>query len=358
MPNWVYNNVSVSGKREDLIAFANKASQTHETQWLSEEWVANEDGTNTRIPAEERTIEIEMSDAQPLSFWNFVRPTDEELPYYFGNLIKEEDKDDPNATSEERLAKSLTFSGSGWYDWNIRNWGTKWDANDENGDTPDLDDLKDHDSISYSFSTAWSIPEPIFRAMVAQHPELDFEFHSEEEQGWGAEFSTYDSEDEDGKPIKELNLVREWDIPSSHADYVERDNEDGCVCAWNDDPEDLYDDCPTAEKDFYVVVTKTYRVSASNAENAYNLATDNDPDEFMELIEDETLISIKDENGERLYPTLDGEPTEKACNHRFVPVYTADDNGEGSVYSGLLSCVFCNEERASETAEIVTEVNE
>ena len=52
-----------------------------------------------------------------------------------------------------------------------------------------------------------------------------------------------------------------------------------------------------------MVVTKTYRVTASNEENAYNLATDNDPEEFMELL-DETKIFIADENGERLYPTL------------------------------------------------------
>jgi hypothetical protein len=191
--------------------------------------------------------------------------------------------------------------------------------------------------------------------MVAQHPELDFEFHSEEEQGWGAEYSTYDSEDEDGKPIKELNLVREWDIPNSHADYVDRDNEDGCVCSWNDDPEDLFEDCPTAESDFYVVVTKTYRVTTHTAENAWELAQDNDPDEQMELL-DETSIWVKGENGERLFPTLgDGE---KVCNHRFVPVYKAGEDGEGNVYSGVLACVFCNEERASESPEIVTEVNE
>ena len=345
MPNWVYNNISISGKRDDLIAFANKASQRHETQWLSKDWIRNEDGTNTRVPEEERTIEIELSEEQPLSFWNFVRPTDEELPYYFGNKTKPEDEPDPNATSEERMAKALEFTGSGWYDWNIRNWGVKWDANDENGDTPDLDDLKDHDSISYSFSTAWSIPEPIFRAMIEQHPELDFDFSAEEEQGWGAEYTSTDTEDEDGKPIKELSLTREWDIPDSHADYVDRDNEDGCSCSHSDDEEDWYDDCPRSEKDYFVVVSKTYRVSATNEENAYNLATDNDPDEQMELIDDNTTIFIADENGKRLYPTLGNgslmnEPDQTGCIHHFIPVYESKDGVETLTET---SCVFCHE---------------
>jgi hypothetical protein len=304
MPNWVYNNVSVSGKREDLIAFANKARQEHETQWISTEWKHNEDGTTTRIPAEERTIEIEMSGKQPLSFWNFVRPTDEELPYYFGHKVKDEDKDDPDATSEERLAKSLTFSGSGWYDWNVRNWGTKWDANDDNGDEPDLDDLKEHDSVSYSFSTAWSIPEPVFRAMVAQHPELDFEFHSEEEQGWGAEYSTYDSEDEDGKPIKELRLDSEWDIPNCHADYVNRDNIDGCVCNWGEDEDDWFEDCPRPEQDFFVVVSKTYKITAKDAETAWELAVSGE-DGSLEEVGDEITAIVKDEDGRKIYPIAD-----------------------------------------------------
>lgn len=354
MPNWVYNNVSVSGKKDDLIAFAEKARKQHETQWLSEEWVFDEaQGKNVRIPEEERKVKIELSEPQPLSFWNFVCPTDEELPYYFGHKVKPEDETDPNATAEERMAKALSFSGSGWYDWNVRNWGTKWDANDEEGD-PDLENLKDHDSISYRFSTAWGIPEPIFRAMVEQHPELDFDFYSEEEQGWGAEYTSSDGDEGE----RSLILTREWDIPSSHADYEDRDNIDGCACSWDDDEENWFEDCPRPDKDFFVVITKTYRVSTHSAENAWELAQDNDPDEQMELL-DETSIWVKGENGERLYPTLnDGEPTEKVCKHRFVPVYHADENGEGSVYSGSLSCVFCNENRESETAEIVVEASE
>lgn len=312
MPNWVYTSMSVSGKTEDLLAFAEKAKQQHETQWLSPDWVHNEDGTNTRVPAEERTIQIELSGVSDLSFWNFIRPTDEELPYYFGNKTKPEDEPDPDATQEERMAKALTFSGSGWYDWNVREWGTKWDANDAELDT-DLAELDGHinNTLSYRFSTAWSVPTPVFEAMIRQHPTLDFEFSSEEEQGWGVEFCSSDGE-EDGEE-RSLIETNSWDIPDSHADYVARDNEDGCSCSHNDDEEDWYDDCPRDDKDFYVVVTKTYRVKTHTAENAWELAQDNDPDEQMELL-DETSIWVKDENGERLYPTLetDGEQTEEA----------------------------------------------
>jgi hypothetical protein len=75
--------------------------------------------------------------------------------------------------------------------------------------------------------------------MVEKFPTLMFTFECEEEQGWGVEYAG-----EDG----ELSVVREWDVPNSHADYVERDNEDGCACAQDWDAEDWYDDCPNNPK--------------------------------------------------------------------------------------------------------------
>lgn len=296
MPNWVYTSMAVSGKTEDLLAFAKKASQRHETQWLSEGWIRNEDGTNTKVPDEERKIEITLSPESPMSFWNFLRPTDEELPYYFGNKVKPEDEPDPDATSEERLAKALLFEGSGWYDWNIRNWGCKWDANDEELDN-DLDKLEPHDTLSYRFSTAWSPAEGAFRAMTEQHPELSFEFHCEEEQGWGV---VYDGE------AGSLSVSKEWEIPNSHADYVERDNEDGCACSYNEDSEDWYEDCPRPSVEVVVVVEHRYKITAPTIAEAWELALNGNPaDLSASLIEGETNAYVVGEDGKRIYPTLE-----------------------------------------------------
>ena len=296
MPNWVYTSMAVSGKKDDLLAFAKKASQQHETQWLTEKWKRNEDGTNTEVPEEERKIEIELSQPSPMSFWNFVAPTEEELPYYFGHATKPEDEPDPNATSEERLAKALLFEGSGWYDWNIRNWGCKWDANDEELDT-DLDTLQPHDSLTYRFSTAWSPAEGAFRAMTEQHPELSFEFYCEEEQGWGV---VYDGNE------GELSVSKEWDIPNSHADYVERDNEDGCACSYNDDPDDWYEDCPRPSVEVVVVVEHRYKITAPTIAEAWEIALNSDPaDISASKLEGESNAYVMGEDGKRIYPTLE-----------------------------------------------------
>lgn len=53
-----------------------------------------------------------------------------------------------------------------WYNWNIANWGTKWDAYDVQLDRQDDNYLAIH------FSSAWSPPEPVVHAMQEQHPEL------------------------------------------------------------------------------------------------------------------------------------------------------------------------------------------
>lgn len=259
MPNWVYNSMSVSGKPEDLLAFAEKAKAPHNSQWVAETRKFDEATQKwVEIPESERQIEVKQETPDAISFWNFVAPTDEELPYYFGHKTKPEDEDDPNATLEERMAKSLKFEGSGWYDWNIRNWGCKWDAGSDELDT-DLDEVKagKETSLTYRFETAWSPAEGAFRAMVEQHPELSFEFYCEEEQGWGV---IYDGE------AGELSVSKEWDIPQSHADYEALDKE--CWACGSGDEDDLYDDCPDAKKSHRVSITYTYVVKSRDEETA------------------------------------------------------------------------------------------
>jgi hypothetical protein len=289
MPNWVYNRMSVEGDRHEVQAFVDKAGKQYETRWLSEQWVRNEDGTNNKIEDKDRKIEIELSRECDLSFWNFITPPEEILDEYFGTVGFVEGVGFTNGTKEPQ---ATTDTSNGWYGWNIANWGTKWDARDVNLE-------QDENEAIYTFSTAWSIPEQVFRAMAEQHPTLDFTFGCEEEQGWGAEYSGKDGD---------LYLDKEWDIPQSHADYVAKDDEDGCICARDDDESDWYDDCPKDEKEFLIVVTKTYKVRTDTIENAWALVQENgnDPDELMEFVEGTMNSYVVDENGKRIYPTLAG----------------------------------------------------
>lgn len=52
-----------------------------------------------------------------------------------------------------------------WYDWSVKNWGTKWDADNI------LIDAKDNNRLTLFFQTAWSPPIPICIHML----EKDFQ---------------------------------------------------------------------------------------------------------------------------------------------------------------------------------------
>lgn len=294
MPNWVYNSMTVHGTKEDLIAFREKASKPHTTYFTG---VRSKNEKGEYVYDADAIDEHDNTDV--LSFWNFVKPADEILPVYFGHEKDTKPEGYEAWSTEEKFAHDIKFSGNDSFGWNVRNWGTKWDACDS-----DLQDFtEDNDgrdpSLYYSFSTAWAIPEPAFEAMVKQHPELGFEFSSEEEQGWGAE---YESRKTDGVP--ELAMTKEWDIPDSHQDYVDRDEVDRCNCESDpDDQEYWFDDCPRPETDFVVVVERRYIVKAQTAEKAWEITQDT-LDELTP--EDSDSIWVIDEGtGERLFPTLE-----------------------------------------------------
>lgn len=226
MPNWVFNSLYVHGNEADLRAFMDKASKPYTTYHKGK-------FVGSSYDADAVDVSVHKS---PISFMNFTSPEDLDT-YYSTSSVKPEGYEE--MTLDEKLAYSLQFSSDGWYDWNVREWGTKWDACDATIE----DDDPSTGMISYRFSTAWSPAEGAYRKMVEQHPTLEFSFHCEEEQGWGVEF-----ESEDG----ELVETNSWSIPNSHADYESRDNEDGCICSWEDDQDEWYKDCPRDKEEVTV----------------------------------------------------------------------------------------------------------
>lgn len=133
MPNWCHNTLTVNGSKEELTRFAEA------------------------VKSEDEGFE------QPLSFERIV-------PQPEGLLGDDE-------------GKSHTSPGNlDWYDWRVENWGSKWDANFEGagvalgGEGAVVSDpaglLSDGDSLTYSFITAWTPPEPFCKAAAKQFPEL------------------------------------------------------------------------------------------------------------------------------------------------------------------------------------------
>ncbi len=65
---------------------------------------------------------------------------------------------------------------SGWYDWRIENWGTKWDIYNATCDRMDAN------TLVLNFYTAWSPPIPIYDKLTDMGFEVTERYLDE---GWG-----------------------------------------------------------------------------------------------------------------------------------------------------------------------------
>jgi len=176
MPNWFYFSLNVSGKKEDVQAFV--------------ENVKGKEGTNY----EGREFDFNHFIPQPEGLYD----------------EKSEDNIFPN-----------------WYNWNIENWGTKWNAS--------VDDaylVSDKEGFPYEYHydmrTAWADPRPVIIKMLEMYPHLDIDISGEEESN---AYGIYVSSSEDVFLEEEPTLIDEmndkevfWEDSSGLWRYVE-DNE-------------------------------------------------------------------------------------------------------------------------------------
>lgn len=200
MPNWVDNRISIHGTKEEIAKIKAQLSQPIIT------------GDNEKIEETE------------FSFLNIIAPPKDKLHIYYGEVS--------SSTLKSENEDETTYN---WYNWNITNWGTKWDVSSE---LSDLDGTET--SLSYAFQTAWSPPIPALQKLSEQHPSAEISLWWEEEQGFGGE--------EDFSAGCHVTS-ESWDIPSSHADHEKRDKE--CVCEYEDNPLEWYDDCPLGEGNIF-----------------------------------------------------------------------------------------------------------
>ena len=131
MPNWFYFTLEVTGKEKDV-----------------QEFVENVKGS--------KEFETEGS----LFDFNHFIPQPKEL--FRGDL------------GMEKMAELREQGVPDWYNWNVHNWGTKWNAH-----CHFMDSDKTH--AIYRIETAWAFPSPIIKEMIKKYPNLDFFITGEEE---------------------------------------------------------------------------------------------------------------------------------------------------------------------------------
>ena len=85
--------------------------------------------------------------------------------------------DEWDAEGAKQIIQNLkAFSETGytnWYDWNMDNWGVKWEAKDCKSK-----DLPDFNTIVFSFDSPWGTPEHFVRELSTKYPTATFEMVS------------------------------------------------------------------------------------------------------------------------------------------------------------------------------------
>ena len=222
MPNWVFNGLTIEGSPEQvnkLVEQMNKPFKKIADNWNPE----------TR----EMEVKLYTYPNPVFAFHNIYNHTQ-------AGISDEDYMKQPDHTLP--IAEAMMFKGNHWYDFNVREWGTKWDVavNPDDkypdtyieGPTPNGENLV----VYYNLNTAWSPPMPAIAKLSEQYPSLLFTLSYEEETGWGGECEFLRgemiSQDEYGWKCRECDSTEE-DTP-----YCEECDFDTCPsCGYNESDE-------------------------------------------------------------------------------------------------------------------------
>lgn len=164
MPNWVFNGLTIEGNPEQV----DKLVEQMNTPFVD-------------------SIKPNGDLAYSVSQRKYVNPI-----FSFRNIIAPTDLDAYHSQPDLDMNKPM-FTGDDWYNWNNRNWGTKWDVAVAEGDNSNDTYMEgpvvngENKVVYYNFDTAWAPPVPAITKLSEQYPNLLMTLSYKEEGGWGGE---------------------------------------------------------------------------------------------------------------------------------------------------------------------------
>jgi len=210
MPNWVYNGLTIEGNPEQVKALITQM---------------NKPFVYSVEPLGDLSFGIKQRKyVNPIfAFHNIYN-------YRDAGITDEVYHSQPPHNPDKSFADFMKFDTNDWYNFNVREWGTKWDvavAEDDKYSNTSIQEAENGDNyvVYYNFETAWSRPMPALEKLSAQYPTLLFTLSYEEETGWGGELELLR-----GEVISESeydNMCRDCDSTNT-MEYCE--NECGEIC--------------------------------------------------------------------------------------------------------------------------------
>lgn len=205
MPNWVYNTLSLKetkkGALKDFLNATLKMDGYDVQVDSAKDWLEKMD--NNTLCNDYRGIWLCTFFKRPETYDKYDTtnyPFGERM--VVGETIKVDGQDvvvtdefiqEYKNASNEQWQK---YGAIGWYDWNCKNLGCKWDTCflEQKPECVVVDGMEE---LTFSFDTPWNDPLPIFEHICQNYPDLDMSVVVDEEQGlFYGEYTT--SVDEEG----------------------------------------------------------------------------------------------------------------------------------------------------------------
>lgn len=177
MPNWAYTNVTVKGTKkeihnvvklglvnsnipenqipDDLTAAFNLLLEQGKTK------VGLKEDAPEKNDWEKETVGVTLENG--VTMQTFFPMPDSYILYDTTNH--------PNSAPDEVLAEQEALGAIGWYDYNLKYLGTKWNADLENL-TLNIAEGKDEARITFRLETAWGMPDRFFARLTEQFHDI------------------------------------------------------------------------------------------------------------------------------------------------------------------------------------------
>jgi hypothetical protein len=158
MPNWLYNDIEITGPEADLNRFM---AEFGESTWDFHKIIPQPPEVLQELAAQPSLDELRAGKKMP------AQPPEGPL----------------------------------WYTWRNKNWGTKWEADDGyfGERTPE--------KITLGFKTANGVPDPIYRAIAARYPTLSIKVGYSDFPNCAGELHYHDCKVEHVDRYKEMILA-------------------------------------------------------------------------------------------------------------------------------------------------------
>ena len=164
MPNWTFNTITIKGERKDLDKFMadgvrEKDGGLYLSSWIPTPETFRKWDTTNHPNGEGLKVGDKWYDG---------------LGDHDGQVVTEELIEEFKRATEEQREK---YGVVGWYDYNVKTFGCKWDSEVNVELTTD-------EKITLYAETPWSAPERWLRTLSEKYPTLTFFLHAEYEEGY------------------------------------------------------------------------------------------------------------------------------------------------------------------------------